>query len=380
MYLCKVKINRFVMKRWMSILVCLLYIALGAPLLAQTDASSLEGRWYLRFEYDDGPRGHSEDLFAPTERYEQVAEGRYYSIITSYKPVVLELQPSGIAVLRLTELRDVRSLDGAAQIVQRVRHTRTWALELGWARIGGKGLRFKLLKGTDRSSRYGYRLTREEDEEMLVGGPGGSYLPDEELLEGLKADEDPFVNRRIEEFVGNLNRMSFRSQGSEDFTLDGRKTFRSPNVEGPGFIWETNLVRASRSAERVAVEHNLVTLEYRLMAGKAAAMLAEHYQESIAPWSGRNVNYSLEMAKATLVKPGVASITATLQWEAMDLLKGIPYGTCEVVGRLLLSAPDEAKSAWHAQFTLVKRNEHAMSISNDADWKSLERLGPFALE
>lgn len=168
MYLCKVKINRFVMKRWISILVCLLYIALGVPLLAQADASSLEGRWYLRFEYDDGPRGHSEDLFTPTERYEQVAEGRYYSIITSYKPVVLELQPSGIAVLRLTELRDVRSLDGSAQIVQRVRHARTWALELGWARIGGKGLRFKLLKGTDRSSRYGYRLTREDDEEMLV--------------------------------------------------------------------------------------------------------------------------------------------------------------------------------------------------------------------
>lgn len=368
------------MRRLLTALLCLLPLAWGLSLGAQTRDESLEGRWYLRFDYEATPRSAARNILATEEWAGEVYSGGYFSIVTSYAPVELDLQSNGIALLRIGKEEDVRSFNASAEIVQRSIFRTYWTVELAWSRGKDKDLRFKLLKGRDKFSPFAYRVSlREESEELVGDWDSHSLVSDDMLVEGLEFIS-PVTNKELEHLVDKLNKMRLERWSIDSFTLNGSKSVSKPSGGAEERFWSANMIQASRDPRQAQNECALATIEYRLMAAKAAQALAEHYMGKIAPWSGRNASFSLDTETAELTQKGQAVMTATLSFEARDLFRSVPYGTCEVVGRLTILAPSATGSLWHARFTMERRNEHARAVSSESDWDELKALGPFELQ
>lgn len=358
------------MKRLLGIVSLMLTLCLSLQAQNRPKWRDLLGEWYLNFVYEDSsPRRNAP---APLFRLEKhkIAAGSDYILTRQETPVCLNLMEGERATLSLKtvfEEKGTGEMSGKHHCM--MIHRRV--LNLSW-KFNGKRLMLYPLKNKKKKNEYKYDVDIFWDEVAIIDN--GLYLADAISA----SSEDMLADRLIEHFIKNFNEMNIEHYTGTEFVLNGKDTFKplrgiyqEPIGEVSG--WDANMVYASRTPmEQGGLSLNAKQEKFL---EDIAATFSNRLMRRISPNSGKNSKYRIINSRIESTDDGKVIIgDVSLYWDARHFMAGVPYGTCEVSGKLTLYPPLRSVDSWKAKLSVENKNDQAVRVSNTSDWKSEEVL------
>lgn len=107
---------------------------------------------------------------------------------------------------------------------------------------------------------------------------------------------------------------------------------------------------------------------------EAANQMTSGIIEMISPISGKGGQYTVYYENIYYNKyTNSVSADVLLRWQARDVLSGVGYGECQLLGNLQVFLPLHAKHNTTAEFKVKQWNEHLIQVSSKRKLNQLKK-------